>query len=99
MLSRANPSQGNGGKGVGLINLADVVSRQGDYEAARPIFEESVSILGSLGDRFGMAFAIDNSALAAARAGEPATARSLHERALLVSRELGDERGCPFSCN
>jgi Tetratricopeptide repeat len=73
--------------------LADVVSRQDGYAGAQPIFEDSISILDELQDRWGMAFAIDSSALAAAREGETDVARDLHGRALAISRELGDDRG------
>jgi tetratricopeptide (TPR) repeat protein len=75
------------------MNMADAVARLGDFPAASTHFDESLTILRSLGDRWGEALALGNFGEVANRADDRGSARSLHERALQISRDVGDDRG------
>ena len=75
------------------MNMADVLEREGEYDAARAHFDESIATFRALGDRWGEAFALDAFGLIAARQGDVETARSLHVEAAAMSREMHDDRG------
>ena len=63
---------------------------QGDYSAARALYEESVAIRRELGDRRGMAGVLGNLGYVAYELGDRSAARALSVEALAISRELGD---------
>ncbi|MFL5734305.1 MAG: ATP-binding protein, partial [Chloroflexia bacterium] len=64
---------------------------QGDYEAARPLFEESLAIWRELGDKHGVANMLNNLGIVALPLGNYAEAYALHEESLGIYRELGDK--------
>ena len=66
--------------------LADA---QGDYAAARALFEENLAIHRELGDRRAIATSLNNIGVVALRQGDYATARALYEESLAIFREFG----------
>ena len=69
----------------------------GDPEASRRCFEEAETLRRALGDRRGVALAIDGQALAAAVEGRADRARLLGGRALAGMRRGGDVAGIGFT--
>src|SRR4029453_18379222 len=76
-----------------LITAGSLAYRQGDYETARSLHEESLAIRRQLGDRRGIAASLHNLGLVAHRQGDHAAARSLYEESLTTHRELGNQWG------
>jgi Flp pilus assembly protein TadD len=77
-----------------LNNLAILLQSQGDYAAARPLFERALAIrekvLGPEHPR--TADSLDNLGILLQTLGDPAGARPLHERALAIrEKALGPE--------
>jgi predicted ATPase/DNA-binding SARP family transcriptional activator len=70
---------------------------QGDYAAARSLYEESLAISRELGDKQGVAQSLSYLGLTAYAQGDYAATRSLHEESLAISRELGDNLGIDIS--
>jgi predicted ATPase/class 3 adenylate cyclase/Tfp pilus assembly protein PilF len=66
---------------------------QGDYEAARSHYEQSMARAQDLGDRHRIASALNGLGNIALRQGNHASARSLYEQSLAIRRELGQPRG------
>jgi hypothetical protein len=64
-----------------------------DTARAQALFEESLTLYQSLGDRADMAYATGALAGPAAEAGELGRARSLCSDAVATFRHLGDSRG------
>ena len=83
------------GAAHGMTQLADVISRQGDYAEASRLLDQSVETFKRFGDRWSMALTLDNHAQAAARAGDFAGARQLHHRSLAISRSWATTAAWP----
>jgi predicted ATPase/Tfp pilus assembly protein PilF len=66
--------------------------RQGDYEVARVLHEESLTLKGRLGDRTGTANSLNDLAYVADEQGDWPAARARLEEALALSREQGDRQ-------
>jgi predicted ATPase/DNA-binding CsgD family transcriptional regulator len=76
------------------LNGAGMLARgQGDYAAARSLFEESLTIRRDLEDKRGIATSLNSLGLVAQKQGDSAAARSLYEESLAFRRELGDKEG------
>ncbi len=76
-----------------VLRVAGVTATlQGEFEAARELWEQSMSILQQAGDKAGAALVRNNLAILARRQGNYATARTLYEASLAQFRELGDQR-------
>jgi predicted ATPase/class 3 adenylate cyclase/Tfp pilus assembly protein PilF len=73
--------------------------QQRDYLAARRLNEECLSIGRQLGDRKGIADALNNLGLVVCDQGDFAAARALYEESLATKRELGDRPGIANSLN
>ena len=71
--------------------------KQGDYEAARSCYDESLSIRRALGDRQGVGAVLSNQGLLAYEQGDYALARACHEESLAIDRELGNRWGVAVS--
>ena len=83
-----------GARGKALNAAGLLALRQGDYlAAARPLYEESLSIQRAIGDRLGIALTLGNLGTIAEEQGQYAVARPLYEEGLAVCRELGDQQG------
>jgi tetratricopeptide repeat protein len=77
-----------------VLGAADeLASRQGDYGPARAFSEESLTLWRDLGDREGMAAALNNLSAVAGEQGDYATARAAGEESRALMLALGDQRG------
>jgi len=70
-----------------------LATRQGDYESAGDLFEESLAIWEELGDAAGTARSLLSLGTVAAEQGDQARAIELSERAAELYDESGDQRG------
>ena len=77
-------------------NLADT---QGDYNAARTYYNESLAIYRELGDRRGAARPLNGLGLVSWGQGDLATARSFLEESLEIKRELADSSSISIALN
>jgi predicted ATPase/class 3 adenylate cyclase/Tfp pilus assembly protein PilF len=73
--------------------------RQGEVEAARSLFKESLEIARELGDSAGIAAAVSSLGRLALTQGVYAEAQILFEESLALSRESGDKRGIAAALN
>jgi non-specific serine/threonine protein kinase len=81
--------------GAGII-----AAQQGDYAAAKQLYEESLSIRRGLDDRLGIAASLANLANVAAEQSDYQLARALHHESLGIRRERQDRWGIAMSlCN
>jgi predicted ATPase/class 3 adenylate cyclase/Tfp pilus assembly protein PilF len=81
----------------GLNGAGVLAEQQGDYQAARRLFQQSLALRRELGDKRGVAASLNNLANIAHEEGDLLTSRSLHEESLALKRELGDKRGMGYS--
>lgn len=80
------------------LHAASVLARaQGDYQAARALLEENLSLAYTLEDKRNIAAALSNLGVVNQEQHDYESARSLLERSLLIRRELGDTRGAIVS--
>jgi len=70
-----------------------LATRQGDYESAGELFEESLAIWEELGDEAGTARSLLSMGTVAAEQGDQQRAIELSERAAQLYDESGDQRG------
>jgi predicted ATPase/class 3 adenylate cyclase len=71
----------------------ELASRHGDYASAKAFSEASLALWRELGDRVGIAYALNNLGVVAGETGDSARARALGEESLALLRALGDRRG------
>ncbi len=76
-----------------LTGAGNLANRQGDYMAARVLYEESLEIRRELADRDGIAGSLNNLGNVAHDEGDYPAARALFEESLVICRELGDRNG------
>ena len=81
----------------GLAGAGHLAHNQGDYVAARRLFEASLALWRELGDTPGIATALNDLGWVAWRQGDYTVARTLSAESLLCWRELGDTRGIATS--
>jgi predicted ATPase/class 3 adenylate cyclase len=82
------------------LSIAGVLAfRQGEYETARSLHQESLEIKRGLGDRRGMAQSLNNLAIVAMDQGKYDVVRSLLEECIAIDREFGEERNLALSLN
>ena len=74
---------------VGWLERFAGYVRDVDYAAARPLYEESLSISRESDDRRGVAQALNGLGIMACDQGDYHSARSFHEQSLTIRRELG----------
>ncbi len=76
------------------LNVAGILARsQGDYVSAVTYLEESLTIMREIGDRSGIAAALQNLGSVANSQGDYILARTYHEESLSIQREIGNWRG------
>jgi predicted ATPase/DNA-binding SARP family transcriptional activator len=75
-----------------LLSAATVVFWEGDYAGLDAYAGEALQLSETLGDRRGMAEALDRLGTSAANAGDHRRGMELYERSLALIRELGDVR-------
>lgn len=84
----ALPARARALRGAGV--LAEL---EGDYPAARALYEDTIAIARGLGDRSGIAATLNNMGSVASAQGDNDRALELWEESLAIRRELGDRRG------
>jgi len=72
---------------------------QGDFQAARTMYEQSLAICRELGDKPSIAAKLNDLGVAARAGGDFDYARALYEESLQVRRELGNAPGIASSLN
>ena len=80
-------------RGRALNAAATMARQQGDLDAARAYYEESLALLRAIDDRLGVANALRNVAQMRVRQGDPAGARPLLEESRALSQEVGYATG------
>jgi len=80
-----------------LITAAALARHQGDFAAAVFMLEQAVAVWRLLGDRYGLAVALSELALAEREQGGYARAISLLEESLALFRAVGDRHGVACS--
>src|SRR5216683_875417 len=73
-----------------LLAAARLAFNQSNYDQGEMLAQQSLALFRELGDRRGVALALDRLGMAAWRRGDFATARVLMEEDLALFRELGD---------
>jgi tetratricopeptide (TPR) repeat protein len=76
-----------------LHAAGSLATRQGDYEAAAGLFEESLALWEELGDAAGTARSLLSMGTVAAEQGDQERAIELSERSAELYQESGDQRG------
>jgi len=74
-------------------NLGIAAEQQGDYEEARRLYQESLTIEEELGDRLGIALSKHELGVLAQGQGDYREARRLYQESLAIREELGDRLG------
>jgi tetratricopeptide (TPR) repeat protein len=87
----AQSPQPTAARGKALRAASVLAVYQGDYEAAEVHMEEALPIFQQLGDKRGIAAALNELGAVALGRGRLADARQLFERSLAIKRELGDD--------
>ncbi|MBI3661212.1 tetratricopeptide repeat protein, partial [Candidatus Acetothermia bacterium] len=82
-----------------LNGAGNLAFDQGDYAAARSLYQESLTIKRELGDKRGIAASLNNLGNVAYVQGDYVAARSFHQESLTIKRELGDKRGISATLN
>ncbi|MBC8136738.1 MAG: tetratricopeptide repeat protein [Fibrella sp.] len=82
-----------------LHGTATMTYAQGDYNEARSLHEESLSIRREVGDEQGIADSLYHLGFIARDQGDYAAARSLYEESLGIHRKLGTRYGIANSLN
>lgn len=70
-----------------------LASDQGDYERAVGFHDQALALRRELGERRGIALALNNLGVVAQFQGDHGRAIALHEESLGIFREMGDEQG------
>jgi adenylate cyclase len=76
-----------------------IAAHQGDYQAARELWEESLSIRRELEDKSAVADLLNNLGIVARFQGDYASARAIHEEALAIRQEVGNKWAIAKSLN
>jgi predicted ATPase len=80
------------------LNGAGVLARQqGDYEAARTLYQESLSLYRQLANQSGVATVLNDLGIIATAQNDYPWARTLYEESLLIWRTLGHKQGIATS--
>jgi tetratricopeptide (TPR) repeat protein len=80
-----------------LHGAGHLAFRLGDYPAARALLEESLAISRELGDRWGVAWQLNNLGNVAYHRQEYEEARAFYEQGMVIFRELGNQEGITIS--
>jgi predicted ATPase/DNA-binding winged helix-turn-helix (wHTH) protein len=81
---------GSGAFILGLHNLANIASKQGDFKAARVAYEMTLDAFRSTGDQRGMAVALNGLGDVAVALGDHSGARELYRQSLAGFRQVDD---------
>jgi len=86
-------------RGKAFNGAGNLALRQGDYAAARALFEESLAIGRQLGNQQGIASSLNNLGNVTFNQGDYAEAQALHEESLTLFRRLENQHGIASSLN
>jgi predicted ATPase/serine/threonine protein kinase len=81
---------GSGAFILGLHNLANIATRQGDFKTARVTYEMTLDAFRSIGDHRGMAVALNGLGDVAVALGDHAGGRDLYKQSLAQFRQIDD---------
>jgi predicted ATPase/DNA-binding winged helix-turn-helix (wHTH) protein/Tfp pilus assembly protein PilF len=98
-LRRTGPSTWTTARAKASTGAGHLAHNLGDYATAHTRFEESLAIWRALGDKLGIATALNNLGWMAWRQGEYTVARALSEEGLAIWRALGDKLGIATALN
>jgi tetratricopeptide (TPR) repeat protein len=99
LLARDLSEQSMGVRSTALNGAGTLALRQGDYAAARALFEDALVILRALDNQTGIASSLNNLGNVAHYEGDYSAARVFHTQSLAIRRELGDPWGIAASLN
>jgi predicted ATPase/DNA-binding SARP family transcriptional activator len=97
MLARPEAQEHTQVRSKALNGLGSLAWMQGDYAAARSLYEECLTLNRELGDKQGIAVSLGNLGLIALEQSDYPAARSLQEESLAIKRDLGDKHGIASS--
>jgi hypothetical protein len=80
-----------------LVNLGDVVRRQGELTIAHSFYKESAAISGKLKDKWGLGYALMGMADVALAQGDLSTSAVLYRNCLIMFQKGADYVGLPFA--
>ena len=92
-LSRAGEHLAPSPRARVLLGGGALASRQGDRSNARAMLEESLRLFQSIGDQWGVAWALDNLGMIVLADGDYVQAQSMFDRSLTLFHDAGDKRG------
>ncbi|WP_394793418.1 ATP-binding protein [Armatimonas sp.] len=98
-LGGTDAQHGSKARADALHGAAVLTRVQGDYAAARALFEESLAIRRKIGDRKGIAYSVQGQGFVTSDQGDYATSRALLEESLPIHREIGDQWGVAVVLN
>ncbi len=96
-LARAEAAGRTAARARALSRAGSLASGQGDYAAARALYEESLTIWQELGDQRGIAVSLHGLGLVAYYQAHFAAARALLEESLAIRRDLEEKQGIAAS--
>jgi tetratricopeptide (TPR) repeat protein len=97
LLGLAEGAERTAARANALRDAGYLAYRQHDFEVARALYEESLTIRRELGDKRTIASSLNDLAYMALSQGDWETARTLHEEGLAIWRELGDRQKAAYS--
>jgi tetratricopeptide (TPR) repeat protein len=83
--------------GLGLNFQAMYAHRRQDFECERALLRESIDRSATAGDRWVMAYSLNDLGLATLDLGDADEARRLQLESLAIFRDIGDKRGAAFA--
>ena len=99
LLAAVTPDRQTSARAGALTGAGVLAYCQGEYEAARALFHEALTIRRALEDQPGVAGLLNNLGNVAYDQADYGTARAFFEESLLLRRALGDRRGLSATLN
>jgi predicted ATPase/class 3 adenylate cyclase len=96
-LSQVEKSEHANLRGKVLIGIADITYRQSDYPATKDYAGQALTVFRKLGDKHGIAIALDRLGNVATEEGDYDNAPKMFEEALTLKRELNNRHGIASS--
>jgi tetratricopeptide (TPR) repeat protein len=97
LLEKEGVSLCTAARAKALNAAGNLAAEQGDYAAARDLFEQSLQVQRELGNRRGVACLLNNLGLVAKGQGDHEAARTYFDESLRLHRELNDSCGIASS--
>jgi predicted ATPase/class 3 adenylate cyclase len=97
LLGLAGASPRTAARAKALTRAGHLAHNLGDFTAARALFEEGLTLWRELGDRQGIATALNDLGWVVSCQGDYAVARAFSQEGLVLWRELGDRQGVATS--